>query len=172
MRPPANVSTKNLNAFHFDVLRCEMRSMTTVVFIFTLSLGCVCSSAARPKDGPTVLAELQAKVDQTQPKDRCFLYAELVSRMIDLAGQQLNTGDSARASETLKLVQQYADKIQMGIADDSKELKPTELLMRRTSFRLEGILRDASFENRPALEATLTQMNKVRTQLMMQVFTK
>jgi hypothetical protein len=92
-----------------------MRSTATAVFIFTLSLGCVCSSAAGPTDGPTVLAELQDKVDQTQPKDRCFLYAELVSRMTDLAGQQLNTGDSAGASETLKLVQQYADKIQMGI---------------------------------------------------------
>lgn len=149
-----------------------MRATVTAIVMFTLSLACVCSLAADLTDSPTALAELQAKVDQAQPRDRCFLYAELVSRMTDVAGRQLNAGDSVEASETLKLIQRYADKIQMGIADDSKKLKLTELLMRRTSFRLEDILREASYEDRPALEATLTQMNKVRTQLMMQVFKK
>src|SRR5580704_2212271 len=91
MRSPANVNTKNLNAFQFGVLRCEMRSTATAVFIFTLSLGCVCSSAAGPTDGPTVLAELQDKVDQTQPKDRCLIYAELVSRMTDLVPIFINS---------------------------------------------------------------------------------
>jgi hypothetical protein len=149
-----------------------MRSAATAIVMFTLSLSCVCTFAEGLTDSPTALADLQAKVDQAQPRDRCFLYAELVNRMTNLAGQQLNAGDSVEASETLKLIQRYADKIQMGIVDDSKKLKPAELLMRRTSFRLEDILRDASYEDRPALEATLTQMNKVRAQLMMQAFKK
>lgn len=149
-----------------------MRFAATAIVLFTLSLPCVCTFAAGMTDTPTALAELRAKVDQAQPRDRCFLYAELVNRMTNLAGQQLNAGDSVEASETLKLVQQYAGKIQIGMADDSKKLKPAELLMRRTSFRLEDILREASYEDRPALEATLAQMNKVRTRLMMEVFKK
>ena len=153
-------------------VKYELWFVAMAVAISTLLLICAHASASSLEDSPTALAALQAKADQAQPKDKCFLYAKLVSQMTDLAGRQFNSGDSGQASETLKLVQQYADKIQMGIADDSKQLKPAELLMRRTSFRLEGILRDASYENRPALEATLTQMNKVRTQLMMQVFTK
>ena len=40
------------------------------------------------------------------------------------------------------------------------------------SFRLEGILHEASFENRAALEMTLKQVNSIETQLMMQVFKK
>jgi hypothetical protein len=92
--------------------------------------------------------------------------------MTDLAGQQFSSGDFERASETLKLVQQYEEKIHTGLADDSKKLRDAELLMQRTSFRLKGILGAASYEDRPALEATLKQLNQVQAQLMMQVFKK
>ncbi|MGC1294911.1 MAG: hypothetical protein WA869_07705 [Alloacidobacterium sp.] len=68
----------------------------------------------------TALATLQAKADQAQPRDRCFLYAELIRRTTELAGQQLNSGGSEHAVETLKLVQRYAEKIDTGVADDSK----------------------------------------------------
>ena len=37
------------------------------------------------------------------------------------AGQQFNFGDSGQASETLNLVRRYAEKIRMGVADDSKK---------------------------------------------------
>jgi hypothetical protein len=92
--------------------------------------------------------------------------------MTDLAGSELNSGDSMRASETLKLVQRYAEKIHSGVANDSKKLKEAELLMQRTSFRLKNILGGASFEDRQILEATLKQLNQVQAQLMTQVFEK
>jgi hypothetical protein len=146
--------------------------LATAVVISTLSLTCAYAPASLLDDSPTALAALQAKADQAQPRDRCFFYAELVSRMTDPAGQQFNSGDSGQASETLKLVQRYAEKIHMGVADDSKKLRDAELLMQRTSFRLRGILIGASYEDRPALEVTLKQLNQVQEQLMMQVFKK
>jgi hypothetical protein len=149
-----------------------MRFLVTAVVISTLSLTCAYAPASRLDDSPTVLAALQAKADQAQPRDRCFLYAELVSQMTDLAGQQFNSGDSGQASETLNLVRRYAEKIHIGVADDSKKLRDAELLLRRTSFRLRGILSGASYEDRPALEVTLKQLNQVQAQLMMQVFKK
>jgi hypothetical protein len=135
-------------------------------------LTCAYAPASRLDDSPTALATLQAKADQAQPRDRCLLYAELVSQMTDLAGQQFNSGDSGQASETLKLVRRYAEKIHMSVADDSKKLRDAELLMQRTSFRLKGMLNKVSYEDRPALEATLKQLNKIQTQLMMQIFKK
>jgi hypothetical protein len=88
------------------------------------------------------------------------------------AGRQLSSGDSGQASETLKLVERYAEKIQIGVGDDSKKLKNAELLIRRTSFRLKDILGGASPEDRETLEATLRQLNQVQAQLMTQVFKK
>ena len=92
--------------------------------------------------------------------------------MADIAGLQFGTGDPVAGEETLKLVQEYALKLQTSIGDDSKKLKSAETLLQRTSFRLEGILHEASYENRAALEMTLKQVNNLQTQLMMQVFKK
>jgi hypothetical protein len=121
---------------------------------------------------PQALAALMMKADQAQPKEQCFLYAELVHQMTELAGQQYTAGDGDRASATLKLIQQYADKIHMGVASDAKKVKNAEELMRHTSFRLTGILNSASFEDRQLLQATLKQLEQVQTELMMQVFKK
>jgi hypothetical protein len=149
-----------------------MRLVPIVVVISTLSSTCAYASASGIDNSPTALAMLQAKADQAQPRDRCFLYAQLVSQMTDLAGHQFNSGDSGQASESLKLVQRYAEKIHTDVADDSKKLRDAELLMERTSFRLKGMLSEASYEDRPAVEATMKQLNQVRTQIMMQVFKK
>jgi hypothetical protein len=153
-------------------MKYELRCVATVVVISTLSLICANASASTLDDSPTALAALQVKADQAKPKDKCFLYAKLVSQMTDLAGHQLNSSDSGQASETLKLVQQYAEKIHMGVAEDSKKLKDAELLVQRTSFRLQDILSQASYDDRQTLEATLKHLSQVQTQLMMQVFKK
>jgi hypothetical protein len=149
-----------------------VRFVAAAVVLSALSLAWAYASAAALDDSPTSLATLQARAEQAQPRDRCFLYAKLVSHMTDLASQQLSSGDSGQASETLKLVQRYAEKIQTGVADDSKRLKDAELLVRRTSFRLKDILGNASYEDRQTLEATLNQLNQVQVQLMTQVFKK
>jgi hypothetical protein len=149
-----------------------VRSVATAFVICTSSLTYTCASAPALDDRPATLAMLQAKADQAQPRDRCFLYAKLVSQMTDLAGSEFNSGDSLGASEMLKLVQRYAEKIHTGVASDSKKLKEAELLMQRTSFRLKDILGAASYEDRQTLEATLKQLNQVQAQLMTQVLEK
>jgi hypothetical protein len=153
-------------------LRAEMRFLSAAIVIAILSLTCVYASASDLDSGSTALAALEAKANQAQPKDRCFLYAELVNQMTDLAGKQFNSGDSEQASETLKLIQLYAERIHIEVADDSKKLKDAESLMQRTSFHLKGILGKAAYEDRPALEATLKQLNEVQAQLLMQIFRK
>ena len=146
--------------------------MRVVVLALLLPLGCVEIQASILSQHSIDVSELEAKADQALPQERCFLYAELVSRMTDIAGLQFGTGDLVAGEETLKLVQQYALKLQASIGDDSKKLKLAETLLHHTSFRLEGILHEASYENRSALEMTLKQVDNVQTQLMMQVFKK
>ncbi len=150
--------------------RRPMRLAANAVVISVLSSACLYAHAAGLDDARALAAALQAKADQAPARDRCFLYAKLVGQMTDVAGQQLNSGDSGGASETLKLVQQYAEKIHTGVAGDSKKLKDAELLMRRTSFRLKDILGEASLEDRQVLEMTLMQLDLVQSQLMTQVF--
>ena len=116
------------------------------------------------------LLMLEAKADQASPKEQCFLYAEIVHDMTEIAGQELSSGDISHASETLKAVQGYAQKIHMGMAEDTRKLKNAEILMRHTAFRLQEILHAASLDDRPTLESTLKQLDQVQSELMMQVF--
>jgi hypothetical protein len=119
---------------------------------------------------PQALASLEAKAKQASPKEQCFLYAEIVHDMTEIAGQQLASGDAARASATLQAMQGYAQKIHMGLADDSRKLKNAEILMRHTAYRLNEILHNASLDDRPTLESALQQLDKVQSELMLQVF--
>src|ERR1700735_1610519 len=149
-----------------------MRILSTAIVIAILSLTCAYASASDEGDSATALAALHVKADQAQPRDRCFLYAELVSQMTDLAGKQFHSGESGQASQTIQLVRRYAEKIHEGVTDDSKKLRDAELLMRRASFRLKGILSAATYEDRPTLEVTLKQLNEVQSNLLTQVFKK
>jgi hypothetical protein len=149
-----------------------MRFLFTAVAIFIILLAGANTPASALGSSPSALSALQAKAEEAQPRDRCFIYAELVSRMTEVVGQQLNSGDPEQASMTLKLVQGYADKIHTIVGDDTTKLKKAELLLQHTSFRLKDILSEASYEDRPALKATLKQLNQLQEQLMMQVFRK
>ena len=151
-----------------------MRFAASTLALSSLALTLCCARAyavdERIPDADT-MAALLAKADQAQPKEQCFLYAELVHQMTELAGQQLNAGD-VRASETLHLIQKYAQKIHMGVAEDGKKMKNAEQLMRHTEFRLNDILNAASYDDRQVLQLTLKQLEQVQTELMMQVFKK
>lgn len=150
----------------------SVRRKTATVAIFVLSLSCIQGAASTPIVSRRALASLQAKADQAQPRDRCFLYAMLVNQMTKLASQQFDSDDPGQASETLKLVQRYVENIRTGVTGDSRKVKDAELLVRQSSFQLRNILRESSLEDHLALETTLKQLNQVQEQLMIQVFRK
>jgi hypothetical protein len=152
-----------------------MRFVATALAVSALTFGLSCARCFAIDDrvpDPQAMAALIAKADQAQPKEQCFLYAELVHEMTELAGQQLSSGEEDRASATLHQIQKYAQKIHMGVAANGKKMKNAEELVRHTSFRLTGILNAASYEDRQILQATLKQLEQVQTELMMQVFKK
>ena len=152
-----------------------MRFVATVLAVSSFSLTLTCARAFAIDERiatPQAMAALVAKADQALPKEQCFLYAEIVHQMTELAGQQMTSGDGSAASGSLKMVQRYAEKIHMGVAEDGKKLKNAEQLMRHTSYRLNDILNAASYDDRQALQATLKQLEQVQTELMMQVFKK
>ena len=125
------------------------------------------SNMDKPLD-PVALSALAAKASLAPPKDQCFLYAELVHQMTELAGRQLSQGQDPSA--TLRAVRDYTQKIHLGAAKDNKRLKNAQILMEHTAFRLSEYLHSAALDDRPILESTLKNLNQVQNELMMQVF--
>src|ERR1700748_3759246 len=116
-----------------------MRFVATTIVFSALAFTLFCARAFAVDDrvvDPQAMAALILKADQAQPKEQCFLYAELVHQMAELAGQQYSAGDNDHASVTLQMIQKYSEKIHTGMAVDAKKIKNAEELMRHTSFRL------------------------------------
>lgn len=115
---------------------------------------------------------LEAKLEQAQPREQCFLYAELVHQMTEVSLKQYAAGDVEKATGMLKEIQQFAHKIHLSVAQDDKRLKNAEILLRHTAFRLTEMLHTSSFEDRELVQQTLAQVNQAQTEAMMQVFRK
>jgi hypothetical protein len=159
-------------------------SSVSVASIASILLLCFSLSGgqARAKDFDAKLLDeqsldaLKSQADQAPLSERCFLYAEIVHQMTELAGRQVAAGDSPRAADTLQAVRDYAAKIHADISQDarleSRKVKNAELLMEHTVNRLNGILNTASYEDRDMMALTLKQLNQIQTELMLQVFKK
>lgn len=118
------------------------------------------------------LTALEAKADQATPKDQCYLYAKLVRDMADVTGQQMDAGNESGAHASLKAIQRYTEKIRAEITEHSKKLKDAQIMMRRTAFRLQELMRGASLNDQSAFQSTLKQMDQVQSQMMLAVFKK
>lgn len=116
------------------------------------------------------IVQLEQRALQAKPREQCFLYAELVHGLTEIAGKQMLAGQTDEASASLKRVEKYAQQIHMGMADDSKRLKNAELLMHHTTRKLGDYLHAASGEDRDVLQDTLKKLNQVQDELLSQVF--
>ena len=115
------------------------------------------------------LAMLELRAQQAGPRDQCFLYTELVHTMTEIAGKQMINGDVDQASATLKKVNHYAQLIHMSMADNAKRLKNAEMLLHHTTYRLQEYLHKADSEDQATLKTTLSQLDKVHSELLAEV---
>ena len=125
----------------------------------------------KPIDQDSINA-LQTKILQAQPREQCFLYAELVHEMTEFSLRQYANGDQDKATGLLKQIQGLAHKIHLSMSEDNKRLKNAQILLRHTAFRLNEMLHDSSLEDRPLVAETLAQVNQAQDEAMLQVFRK
>jgi hypothetical protein len=145
-------------------------ALFVLVSVATLP-ACASSFDDKPMDQRTI-DDLKAKVLQAQPRDQCFLYAQIVHQMTELSLRQYASGDEDKASALLKNIQEFTHKIHVSVPNDNKRLKDAEMLLRHTAFRLNEMLHTSSFEDRPLVAETLSQVNQAQNAAMMEVFRK
>lgn len=119
-----------------------------------------------------MLTALQQRAEQAQPREQCFLYAQLVHEMIEFSAAKYAAGDSDNATGLLKKAQEFTHKITSALAANDKKLKDAQILLRHTAFRLTELLHSGSAEDREVVQQTLAQLNQAQNDAMMQVFKK
>jgi hypothetical protein len=141
--------------------------------LFGMTVHPVCASSANnPTSDQQSIDELEARANQAEPREQCFLYAELVQQMTELSIRQYQAGDMSKASGLLRRIQHIAKKIHLSVANNNKHLKNAEILLNHTAFRLNEMLQSSSFEDRSLVEQTLAQVTQAQNAAMMQVFQK
>jgi len=118
------------------------------------------------------IAALEARINQAQPREQCYLYAELIHQMTEVSVRQYTAGDVGKANVLLHEIQNIAHKMHLSVGGNDKRLKNAEILLRRTAFRLNEMLHASDLEDRPLVAATLAQVNQADNEAMMQVFKK
>jgi|SRR6185437_1120891 len=152
-----------------------MRIAPVVVVLLTaLSIPACASSAADTKiPDEQMLTALEQRAAQAQPREQCFLYAQLVHEMIEFSARQYQDGDVDKANGLLKKAQEFTHKITSALAVNDKKLKDAQILLRRTAFRLTELMHASGpDENHELLKETLAQLNQAQEDTMLQVFKK
>jgi hypothetical protein len=152
-------------------MRSQIKSAVLLAFTALAIPACAASLDDKIPDQQTINA-LEVRASQAQPREQCFLYAELVHQMIEYSLRQYAAGDSEKATGLLKHAQELAHKIHLALSDDNKRLKNAEILLRHTAFRLTEMLHSSASEDRPLVQETLSEVNQAQTEAMMQVFKK
>jgi hypothetical protein len=152
-----------------------MRSKARFTLLIAFAALAVPACASSPDDKPIdqqSIAALQARINQAQPREQCFLYAELIHQMTEYSVKQYAAGDVDKANDLLKQIQQAAHKMHLSVAGNDKRLKNAEILLRHTAFRLSEFLHSIGSDEQPVVQETLAQVNQAQNETMLTVFRK
>ncbi len=152
-----------------------MRLKAWTIILLAVAALSVPMFASSPDDkifDQETISALEARITHAQPREQCFLYAELIHQMTEFSVKQYAAGDVEKANSLLKEIQTLTHKMHMSISDNDKRLKNAQILLRHTAFRLNEMLHNSSFEDRQLVQATLAQVNKAQDETMLQVFRK
>jgi hypothetical protein len=152
-----------------------MRSTASLVVALLITAFALPASASgidnKIPDMETILA-LESRANLAEPREQCFLYAELVHQMTELSVRQYAAGEVGKATDLLKRIQQFAQKIHLSLAKNDKRVKNAEILLNHSAFRLTGMLHSSSFEDRSLVQDTLSDVTLAQKESMFQVFKK
>jgi hypothetical protein len=151
-------------------MRSQISAVVLVLTAFAVP-ACAASLDDKIPDQQSIDA-LELRASQAQPREQCFLYAEVVHQMIEFSVRQYAAGEPEKAGGLLKRAQELTHKIHLAVSDDNKRLKNAEILLRHTAFRLNEMLHASASEDRPLVQETLSRVNEAQTEAMMQVFRK
>jgi hypothetical protein len=150
-----------------------MRFLVCSITVLSLAALAIPACASSPDDkmiDQQTISALEARIPTAQPREQAFLYAELIHQMTEFSMKQYAAGETDKATDLLKQIQNVTKKLHLSMADNNKRLKNAEILLRHTAFRLTEFLHNSSTDDRDVVEATLAQVNKAESETMLEVF--
>lgn len=145
--------------------------LVTLVFLFPLTAAASRGTDEVQFDASTLL-QMEQRADTAQPRDQCYMFAEVLHGLTELAGRQIAAGDVQDANTTLTHIDSVAVKMQKASAANAKRLKNAEMLLEHITRRLTDMAHVASSEQRSATQAALARVNQLHSQVLAVIFSR
>jgi hypothetical protein len=142
-----------------------------VALLATPSIACASSPDETALDS-LALIQMERRVDLADQRDQCYLYAEVLHGLTELAGRQVAASQLDEATATLREMDMVASKLQSASARDAKRLKGVEQLLEHTTHRFQDVVRSVSSDDRAAMQKTLQRLDALHSQVLAKVFAR
>jgi hypothetical protein len=142
-----------------------MRRCTAVL---TVLLVLAAGASAREKSLDQLISEANSAPLKSQPK----LYTRIAERQLRDADRLYRKGQLAEARAAAKDVGTYSGKASEAAISSGKDLKHTEIAIRKMADKLQDIQRNLAFNERAPLQDVIDKLESMRTQLLTRMFGK
>jgi hypothetical protein len=146
--------------------------LVVFVFLFPFTNSARASHLDESPLDAAALLQMEQRADVAQPRDQCWMLAEVLHGLTELAGREIAAGDDQDAGTTFVRIDSVAAKMQKVSAANAKRLKNAELLLEHVTRRLNDMAHVASGGQRNAMQATLQSVDHLHTQVLAVIFSK
>jgi hypothetical protein len=141
-----------------------MKLRLLMVFVL-LSL----AAAARQ---PDKLSELKTRAEAAPPADQARLFIDIARMQFEAAKTAYDSGKAPQAQAALTELSTAADRASQAAIQSRKRLKNTEIDIRKLTEHLKNLKPTVSVDDRVPVQQAIDHLEKLRTELMTQMFAK
>ena len=145
-------------------------SATAALLAFACTFQAKASAPDESVNDVSTLTQMETRAAAAEPRERCYLYTELLHGWTELAGHEIASGDDSGAAEAIQHADADAAHLKQAIGSDSKRVKNAEQLLEHSVHRLSDMLRVTSMEQREAMQSVLRHVSSVHDDLLAAVF--
>jgi hypothetical protein len=146
--------------------------LASFILVFPFSTPARASGPVEIPFDAAALTQMELRADAAQPRDQCYMFAEVLHGLTELAGRQMAAGDDTNAASTLTQIDSVAAKMEKASGSNAKRLKNSEMLLEHITRRLSDMAHVADAAQRSATQAALQRVNRLHTQVLAVIFAR
>ncbi len=140
-------------------MRFQFQCAVTVLLLTSLALA-----------GNETAAQLKARADSAHGGEQAKLCLEYARRQLDDANALFTDGQVDKAQAEVREAVDYARKAADAAASSGKQLKETEIKLRKLGERMHDVGESLAFEDRPPVRQAVNEIEQIRSDLMVRMW--
>ncbi len=120
--------------------------------------------------GPETATALKARADAAHGAEQAKLCLEYARMTLETSNALFTDGQVEKAQQQIQEVVAYARKAADAASASGKQLKETEIKLRRLAERMHDIGQSLAFEDQPPVRQAVEQVEQIRSDLMVRMW--